>query len=120
MQVSIVALPLYNLLKKDATFDFNEECQRAFEKLKEFLTLASVIQPPNWDLPFEIMCNTNDYVVGSMLGQPIGKLPHVIYYASHTLNDAQLNYSTTEKELLAVIFALEKFCSYLKILFLFD
>jgi hypothetical protein len=47
------------------------------------------------------------------LGQRIDKLPHVIYYASRTLNDAQLNYSTIEKELLAVVFALDKFRSYL-------
>ncbi|KAH9768606.1 hypothetical protein KPL71_011668 [Citrus sinensis] len=110
---SKIALPLCNLLQKDATFDFNEECQRAFKKLKEVLTSAPVIQPPNWDLPFEIMCDANDYDVGAVLGQRVGKLPHVIYYASRTLNDAQLNYSTTEKELLAVIFALEKFRSYL-------
>ncbi|KAH9769622.1 hypothetical protein KPL71_012085 [Citrus sinensis] len=110
---SKIALPLCNLLQKDATFDFNEECQRAFKKLKEVLTSAHVIQPPNWDLPFEIMCDASDYVVGAVLGQRVGKLPHVIYYASRTLNDAQLNYSTTEKELLAVIFALEKFRSYL-------
>ena len=59
------------------------------------------------------MCDASDYVVGAVLGQRVGKLPHVIYYASRTLNDAQLNYSTTEKEFLAVIFALEKFRSYL-------
>ncbi|KAH9792667.1 hypothetical protein KPL71_004223 [Citrus sinensis] len=110
---SKIALPLCNLLQKDATFDFNEECQRAFKKLKEVLTSAPVIQPPNWDLPFEIMCDASDYAVGAVLGQRVGKLPHVIYYASRTLNDAQLNYSTTEKELSAVIFALEKFRSYL-------
>jgi hypothetical protein len=59
------------------------------------------------------MCNASDYAVGAILGQRIDKLPHVIYYASITLNDAQLNYSTTEKELLAVVFALDKFRSYL-------
>ena len=77
------------------------------------MTSAPVIQPPNWDLPFEIMCDASDYVVGVVLGQRVGKLSHDIYYASRTLNDAQLNYSITEKELLAVIFALEKFRSYL-------
>ncbi|XP_052291919.1 uncharacterized protein LOC127900755 [Citrus sinensis] len=110
---SKIALPLCNLLQKDATFNFNNECQRAFKKLKEVLTSAPVIQPPNWDLPFEIMCDASDYVIGVVLGQRVGKLPHVIYYAFHTLNYAQFNYSTTEKELLAVIFALEKFRSYL-------
>ena len=59
------------------------------------------------------MCDASDYAVGAALGQWIDKLPHVIYYASRTLNNAQLNYSTTEKEFLAVIFALEKFHSYL-------
>jgi hypothetical protein len=59
------------------------------------------------------MCDAPDYVVGAVLGQRVDKLPHVIYYASKTLNDAQLNYSTIEKELLAVVFALDKFISYL-------
>ena len=59
------------------------------------------------------MCDTSDYAVGAILGQRVDKMPHVIYYASKTLNDAQLNYSTTEKELLAVVFALDKFWSYL-------
>ena len=63
--------------------------------------------------PFEIMCDTSDYAVGAILGQCIDKHPHIIYYASRTLNDAQLNYSTTEKELLAVVFVLDKFRSYL-------
>ena len=59
------------------------------------------------------MCDTSDYAIGAVLGQRADKLPHVIYYASRTLNDAQLNYSTIEKELLPVVFALDKFRSYL-------
>ena len=55
------------------------------------------------------MCDASDYAVNVVLGQWIDKLPHVIYYATRTLNDAQLNYSTMEKELQAVVFALEKF-----------
>ncbi|KAI5313452.1 hypothetical protein L3X38_042628 [Prunus dulcis] len=77
------------------------------------LTTALIIIPPDWSLPFELMCDASDYAVGAVLGQRVDKKPHAIYYASRTLNDAQLNYSTTEKELLAVIFALEKFRSYL-------
>jgi hypothetical protein len=59
------------------------------------------------------MCDASDYAIGAVLGQRIDKVPHVIYYASRTLNDAQLNYSTTKKELLAVVFAMDKFRSYL-------
>jgi hypothetical protein len=59
------------------------------------------------------MCDASDYAVGAVLGQREDKLPHAIYYASKTLMDAQVNYTTTEKELLAVVFALDKFRSYL-------
>ena len=110
---SKISRPLCNLLAKDVAFVFDEACLEAFEKLKVLLTSAPIIQPPNWSVPFEIMCDASDYAVGAVLGQRVSKIPHVIYYASKTLSDAQLNYSTTEKELLAVVFALEKFRSYL-------
>jgi hypothetical protein len=114
---------LCRLLAKETPFEFDDECVKAFGTLKEILTSTPVIRPPSWGEPFEIMCDALDYAVGAVLGQRIEKLPHVIYYASRTLNDAQLNYSTTEKELLAVIFALDKFRSYLlgsKIIIFFD
>ncbi|KAK8975481.1 hypothetical protein V6N11_069911 [Hibiscus sabdariffa] len=59
------------------------------------------------------MCDASDYAVGAVLGQRRGKIFHPIYYASKTLNEAQINYTTTEKELMAVIFAFDKFRSYL-------
>jgi hypothetical protein len=110
---SKIARPLCKLLAKETLFEFDEECMKAFEALKEILTSTPIIRPPDWGVPFEIMCDALDYAVGAVLGQRIHKLPHVIYYASRTLNDAQLNYLTIEKELLAVIFALDKFRSYL-------
>ncbi|CAN6723803.1 unnamed protein product [Malus baccata var. baccata] len=85
----------------------------AFKKLKTLLTTTPIIAAPNWSLPFELMCDASDYAVGAVLGQRKDRRPLVIYYASRTLNDAQLNYATTKKELLAVVFALEKFRSYL-------
>jgi hypothetical protein len=94
---------------KEAPFIFDEDCKNAFGALKAILTSTPIIRPPSWSTPFEIMCDTSDYAVGAVLGQRIDKLPHVIYYACRTLNDAQINYSTTEKELLAVIFVLDKF-----------
>ncbi|XP_034217342.1 uncharacterized protein LOC117628907 [Prunus dulcis] len=110
---SKIARPMCNLLAKDMDFVFDQDCENAFNALKKMLTTAPIIIPPDWSLPFELMCDASDYAVGAVLGQRVDKKPHAIYYASRTLNDAQLNYSTTEKELLAVIFALEKFRSYL-------
>ncbi|CAN6572938.1 unnamed protein product [Malus baccata var. baccata] len=110
---SKISRPLCNLLAKDAPFVFDEAYLEAFKKLKTLLTTAPIIAAPNWSLPFELMCDASDYAVGAVLGQWKDRLPQVIYYARRTLNDAQLNYATTEKELLAVVFALEKFRSYL-------
>ncbi|CAN6707368.1 unnamed protein product [Malus baccata var. baccata] len=110
---SKIAQPLCQLLQKEVAFEFTKECTESFNQLKELLTTAPIIVPPDWSLPFELMCDASDYALGAVLGQRKDKRPHVIYYASRTLNDAQLNYSTTEKELLAVVFALDKFRSYL-------
>ncbi|XP_022855935.1 uncharacterized protein LOC111377112 [Olea europaea var. sylvestris] len=104
---------LCNLLMKDIHFEFNEECLTAFNTLKEKLTSAPVIVAPDWGLPFALMCKASDHAVGAILGHQRNKFFHVIYYASRTLNDAQINYSTTEKELLAVVYAFDKFRSYL-------
>ncbi|VVA39659.1 PREDICTED: LOW QUALITY PROTEIN, partial [Prunus dulcis] len=112
-KISSISRPLCNLLAKDAVFEFDEICMEAFTTFKKELTSAPIIIAPDWSLPFEIMCDASDFAIGAVLGQKKNKLPHVIHYASRTLNDAQLNYSTTEKELLAVVFALEKFRPYL-------
>jgi hypothetical protein len=110
---SEIACPLTKLLGKDVPFVFDEECLIAFHTLKKALISALIIQPPDWSLPFEIMCDASDYAIGAVLGQTKDKKHHVIAYASKTLNGAQLNYATTEKELLAVVFAIDKFRSYL-------
>ena len=59
------------------------------------------------------MCDASDYAVGAVLGQWKNKVFHAIYYASKTLNEAQLNYATIEKELLAIVFSFDKFRPYL-------
>ena len=110
---SKVAKPLSNLLNKDVTFVFDEECMKAFNELKTKLVSAPVITTPDWGQEFELMCDASDYAVGVVLGQRKGKNFHTIYYASKVLNDAQMNYATTEKEMLAIVYALEKFKSYL-------
>ncbi|XP_078148472.1 uncharacterized protein LOC144543896 [Carex rostrata] len=110
---SKIAKPLTNLLLKDAPFDFTQDCLDVFNRLKEALISAPILQPPNWSESFEIMCDASDYAVGAVLGQRIDKKPCAIYYASKVLDEAQINYTTTEKELLAVVFAINKFRPYL-------
>ncbi|GJR78228.1 reverse transcriptase domain-containing protein [Tanacetum coccineum] len=108
---SKIAGPLTKLLEMDTPFEFDNECQKAFDLLKEKLTCAPVIVRPNRNLPFELMCDASDFVVGSVLGQKDGKNFHPIYFASKTLNPAQQKYTVTEKELMAIVFAFDKFRS---------
>ncbi|GKA30552.1 reverse transcriptase domain-containing protein, partial [Tanacetum coccineum] len=58
---------------QDTPFEFDDECQKAFELLKEKLTYAPVIVSPNWNLPFELMCDASDFAVGAVLGQKMVK-----------------------------------------------
>ncbi|XP_052731916.1 uncharacterized protein LOC128196116 [Vigna angularis] len=110
---SKIAKPLSNLLVKDTPFELNEECLKAFEALKAKLISAPVIISPDWNKDFELMCDASDYAIGAVLGQRREKVFHTIYYASKVLNGAQLKYATTEKEFLAIVYALEKFRPYL-------
>ena len=108
---SATAHPLCNFLAKDVPFTWSQACEAAFDKLKTMLVSPPIMRSPNWNLPFEIMCDASDYAIGAVLGQREDKKAFVIYYASKTLDSAQANYTTTEKEFLAVVFALEKFRS---------
>nr|GFD16713.1 reverse transcriptase domain-containing protein [Tanacetum cinerariifolium] len=85
----------------------------AFRTLKDKLTEAPILIAPNWEQPFELMCDASDYAVGAVLGQRIEKHFRPIHYASKTMNQAEANYTTTEKEMLAVVYAFKKFRSYL-------
>ena len=106
---SKIAKPLYKLLEKDAKFEWDVEFQERFEELKAYLTTAPIVRAPDWHLPFEVICDASDLALGAILGQRVEGKPYVVYYASKTLNEAQRNYTTTEKELLAVVYALDKF-----------
>ncbi|RVW92013.1 Retrovirus-related Pol polyprotein from transposon 17.6 [Vitis vinifera] len=109
----IAKLPSPTTVKGDAKFVWDKRCQKSFDQLKQFLTTAPIVRAPNWQLPFEVMCDASDFAIGAVLGQREDGKPYVIYYASKTLNEAQRNYTTTEKELLVVVFALDKFRAYL-------
>ncbi|GJT36259.1 reverse transcriptase domain-containing protein [Tanacetum coccineum] len=110
---SKIARPMTHLLEKETPFFFSEECIESFNTLKRKLTEAPILIAPDWDLPFELMCDASDFAIGAVLGQRKNKHFQPIHYASKTMNEAQTHYTTTEKELLAVVYAFEKFRSYL-------
>nr|GEW62681.1 reverse transcriptase domain-containing protein [Tanacetum cinerariifolium] len=110
---SKIARPMTRLLKKDTPFLFSKECVEAFQTLKIKLTKASILIAPDWDMPFELMCDASDFAIGAVLGQRQEKYFRPIHYASKTMTEAESNYTTTEKEMLAVVYAFEKFQSYL-------
>ena len=102
---SKISRPLCKLLENDAKFDFDESCRFAFEEIKSILVIAPIMATPDMNKEFEIMCDASDYAMGAFLGQRTEKIFRVIYYANKTFNEAQDNYSTTENEMLAMVFA---------------
>ena len=110
---SKIARPLCRLLEKDTKFNFDESCKNSFEEIKSRLVEAPIMAKPDWNREFEIMCDASDFAMGAVLGHKDEKVFKAIYYANKTFNEAQENYSTTEKEMLAIIFACEKFRPYI-------
>nr|GEV47419.1 ribonuclease H-like domain-containing protein [Tanacetum cinerariifolium] len=105
--------PITHILEKETPFIFSKEFIKAFNTLQNKLTKALIIVSPDWDLPFEIMCDASDFMIGAVLGQRKTKHFQPIHYASKTMTDAQAHYTTMKKELLAVVYAFEKFRPYL-------
>ncbi|GJX70230.1 reverse transcriptase domain-containing protein [Tanacetum coccineum] len=91
-----------HLLEKNTPFILSNECIQAFNTLKKKLTEALILIAPDWDLPFELMCDASDFAVGAVLGQRHKKHFKPIHYASKTMTEAESCYTTTEKEVLAV------------------
>nr|GEW01627.1 DNA-directed DNA polymerase [Tanacetum cinerariifolium] len=110
---SKIARPMTRLLEKDTPFIFSQECVEAFQTLKRKLTKAPILIVPDWDMLFELMCDASDFAIGAVLGQRQDKHFRPIHYASKTMIEAESNYTITEKEMLVVVYAFEKFRSYL-------
>nr|GEX02721.1 reverse transcriptase domain-containing protein [Tanacetum cinerariifolium] len=104
---------LKRLLEKDTPFIFSQECVNAFQTLKRKLTEAPILIALDWDMPFELMYDASDFAIGEVLGQHQDKKFRPIHYANKTMTEAESNYTTTEKEILTVVYAFEKFRSYL-------
>lgn len=106
--------PLNALKRKGATFIWTTSCQAAFESLKQHLVSHPILGHPDFNLLFVVYTNASDIGLGAILAQQTGLgTEQVIAFASRTLNQAEGNYSTTEQECLAVIWALEKWRYYL-------
>nr|GEV66589.1 reverse transcriptase domain-containing protein [Tanacetum cinerariifolium] len=89
---------------------FHDMIKKTMEKK---LTEAPILIAPDWDMPFELMCDASDFAIGAVIGQCQDKHFRPIHYASKTMTEVESKYTTTEKEMLAVVYAFEKFWSYL-------
>nr|GEZ75208.1 reverse transcriptase domain-containing protein [Tanacetum cinerariifolium] len=110
---SRIARPMTHLLEKETPFVFSKECVDAFDTLKKKLTEDSILVVPDWNLPFKLMCDASDFTIGAVLGQRKTKHFKPIHYTSKTITEAQIHYTTTEKEMIVVVYAFEKFRPYL-------
>nr|GEW39441.1 reverse transcriptase domain-containing protein [Tanacetum cinerariifolium] len=107
------ARPMTKLLEKDIPFIFSQECLDAFQTLKTKLTEAPILIALDWDMPFELMCDASDFAIGAILRQRQDKYFRPIHYGRKTMTEAESNYTTIEKEMLVLVYAFEKFRSYL-------
>nr|GEV72371.1 reverse transcriptase domain-containing protein [Tanacetum cinerariifolium] len=110
---SKIARPMTYLLEKETPFVFSKDCIDAFETLKKKLTEAPILVVSDWNQPFKLMCDASDFAIGAVLGQRKTKHFQPMHYASKTMTEAQIYYTTMEKEMLSVVYAFEKFQPYI-------
>nr|GEU65386.1 reverse transcriptase domain-containing protein [Tanacetum cinerariifolium] len=110
---SKIARLMTRLLKKDTPFFFSKDFVEAFQTLKRKLTKDPILIAPDWDMPFVLMCNASNFAIGAVLGKCQENHFRPIHYACKTMTEAESNYTITEKEMLAMVYAFEKFRSYL-------
>lgn len=113
-EFSSLLSPITALLRKGRTFLWTSECEASFRKIKECLVKAPVLSCPDYTLPFVVQCDASGYGLGAVLIQPHSDGDRVISYLSRSLSKAERNYSTTERECLAVLWAIEKLRPYLE------
>jgi hypothetical protein len=111
---SRVAEPLTRLTKKSSPWLWEKEQETAFQTLKCCLTTAPILRQADSTKPYRIKSDASGYAIGAVLVQGEGSEEHPVEYASRLLTKAERNYSTTEREALAVVWAVEKFRSYIE------
>lgn len=111
---SDVARPLSNLMKKNVQWEWTDTQQRAFDELKGALVSAPILRQADENLPYAIRTDASNYALGAVLLQGEGPDERPVEYASRLLTPAERNYSTTEREALAVVWAVNKFRGYVE------
>jgi hypothetical protein len=105
-----ITTPMENLLRKDTKFQWNDECQHGLDTLKEKMVTALILVFPDWENTFHMHVNALTIALGAILAQPgVGDLDHPVAFTSRKLSDSEQNYNTTEREVLAMVYALQKF-----------
>jgi hypothetical protein len=109
-----ITAPMEKLLRKDSKFQWNEDCQRGLDTLKEKMVTTPILVFPDWEKTFHVHVDASTIALGAILAQPgTGELDHPIAFASRKLSESEQNYNTTEREGLAMVYALQKFRHYL-------
>ena len=110
---STIASPLIKLTTKDTPFVWTEDCQKSFDTLKKFLTsYDNILILPDFEKRFVIECDSSKYGIGAVLSQKVDKHHRPIAYFSKHLTKTERNYSTSERELLAIVLGVEYFKEY--------
>jgi hypothetical protein len=95
------------LLRKDTKYQWNDECQHGLDTLKEKMVTAPILICPNWEKTFHLHVDASTITMGDILAQPgVGDLDHLIAFTSIKLSELEQNYNTTEREGLAMVYAL--------------
>jgi hypothetical protein len=103
-----------NLLNKYCQFGWTDECQQSFDTLKQKMVTAPILFFPNWRKEFHVHIDASSISLGEVLAQlGEGEIDHPLTFSSIKLSTAEINYTTTEREGLAMVYALQKFRHYL-------
>ena len=109
-----ITAPMEKKLKKDIKFEWTPECQESLDILKEKMVTAPILVFPDWSKEFHVHVDASSIALGIVLAQSgEGNIDHPIYFASRKLSIAEKNYTTTEREGLAMVYALQKFQHYM-------
>ena len=103
-----------NILKKDCQFQWTKECHQSFDTLKQKMVIAPILVFPDWSKEFHVHVDASSIALGAVLAQPgVGDIDHPLTFSSRKISTTEMNYTTTEREGLAMVYVLQKFHHYL-------